>query len=194
DGNDQKGGERGAGGAIANPGEGFGQEDADPAPHGDQLPHMTEVAAYGQAGAAVGKNFADLDRIKVRAGEREGAFRACPAAPEGPGGGEQGGDQHDGAPAHTAHRLHQVRKGGAHRERPHHDPQGHAAAAAEPGGHKLQGGRVDEGQKRTRKEAPGPGGAEAMTGGQGGIAGGGGQSSDHDETSGGDQIRQIDQG
>src|SRR6185312_12261457 len=70
DGNDQKGGERGAGGAIANPGEGFGQEDADPAPHGDQLPHMTEVAAYGQAGAAVGKNFADLDRIKVRAGER----------------------------------------------------------------------------------------------------------------------------
>jgi len=49
-------------------GEAGMQEDADPRPHGIQLPHVAEIAEIGQHEFALAKNFADVFPIETRRG------------------------------------------------------------------------------------------------------------------------------
>jgi hypothetical protein len=120
------------------------------------------VPEVGQPDAAVAEDLGDLRDVQPRREGQVGPVAHEQQDDEAAHRREPRDGQNVGAPLQAPHRVDQVRRGLAERERADEDAERHAALAPEPARHDLHARRIDAREEEPRAEAQddrGPGAA-----------------------------------
>jgi len=130
------------------------RERGNPGPHRVELPHVPEVADRREAHLAIGEDAANGARIERRRGREMGAVPHDADDEQAPGQRARRRGDHHRAPRHVhRHRLQQMGKRGADRQRADDDAERRPTPARKPAGRDLHAGGVDPGERRAGGEA-----------------------------------------
>ena len=133
--------------------EARGKEEAQPRPHGVQLPHMAEVAQARESRPAVAKDRACHAQVEARRRETVGPLGDV--EPDEPRGQERQprGRQQRAPPRQVGQAADEMGRSRAHGERAHQDADREPATGLKPRCDDLHRGRVDARHAQARGEA-----------------------------------------